>query len=59
MQAAERIFEGQFDDVQIEGSDVEMASVSDQRAAEVKKPSRLAVRPIYYTSRYVSANQYT
>lgn len=39
MQAAEKIFEGKFDDVQDEEGDVEMASKSD----EPKRPARMTV----------------
>jgi hypothetical protein len=46
MQAAERIFEGQFDDVQDEGDDIQMDSLISKRV-EVQKLTRLAVCRIY------------
>jgi hypothetical protein len=46
MQAAERIFEGQFDGVQDEGDDIQMDSLVSKRA-EVQKLTRLAVCRIH------------
>jgi hypothetical protein len=43
MQAAERIFEGQFDDVQDEYQDVQMDHIDRDDMINVKRTTRLAV----------------
>jgi hypothetical protein len=53
MQAAERIFEGQFDSIQEEDEDVQMDSVSLSDRTDLKRRQRLAVCLLHPNIRYI------